>query len=120
MSELLSVPPLLRTCIYYLLGVANVAVISFATVISPADGRIRFSETAIPLLSALFLGVAASNVVKVAAVTKDTLPAPVAPAAPFVPSSTGSSALTVAKAPNRAPYPAPLTAEVANGAELSA
>jgi len=51
--------------------------------------------------------------------TVDPPVAPVAPVVPFVP-STGSSAPVVAKAPNPAPEPAPLTAEVANGAEMSA
>ncbi len=75
MPDLLSIPPKARTIIYYLLGVGNIFVVSAATVLAPTDNWIRFSGTAIPLLSALFLGVAASNVVRTAVVTKDD-PAP--------------------------------------------
>lgn len=63
MNEVIALPPLVRTIIYYTLGGALVVCLSLkATGLGPQDW-VDFGQQVTSGLSALFLGVAATNVV---------------------------------------------------------
>lgn len=63
MNQLIAIPPLVRTIVYYTLGVALVVCLSLkATGLGPQDW-VDFGQQVSSGLSALFLGVAAANVV---------------------------------------------------------
>jgi len=63
MSEIIALPPLVRTVIYYTLGVSLVVLIALkSTHLGPADW-VDFGQQVVSGLSALFFGVAAANVV---------------------------------------------------------
>ncbi len=73
MNDLLSIPPKVRTVIYYVLGVATVVVQSADKVVAPGNPVLAAAHTGVPLLAALFLGVAASNVPKASSSPTATL-----------------------------------------------
>lgn len=61
-TDLITIPPLARTVIYYVLGVANIAILSLLAAHVGDPQLLLVAEGGVAGLSGLFFGVAASNV----------------------------------------------------------